>query len=164
MSTEERARAREILDLQEGRSGVALLDDRAVSELLRTARRIAVVGASSDPFRPSYGVFEYLLRHGYACVPVNPNAREVQGVPAFADLAGAVAAGGPFDIVDVFRRPDSCAELAAQAVALGARALWLQLGVVSVEAARTAAAGGLDVVMDRCISVEHRRMLGSRAG
>jgi predicted CoA-binding protein len=120
---------------------------------------IAVVGASSRPFRPSYGVFEYLLRAGYELIPVNPNETVVLGVPAVPTLADAVrVASGPIDLVDVFRRPSACPGVAAEAVAVRARALWLQLGVVSWEAARIAAAGGLGVVMDRCTAVEHRRL------
>jgi predicted CoA-binding protein len=115
------------------------------------------VGASSRPFRPSSGVFEYLQRHGYDLIPVNPYETEVHGVRAVASLAEA-AASGPIDIVDVFRRPDACPAVAAEAVAIGAGALWLQLGVISWEAARIAATGGLGVVMDRCTAVEHRRI------
>jgi predicted CoA-binding protein len=127
--------------------------------LLRRARVIAVVGASSRPFRPSYGVFEYLLRAGYELIPVNPNETVVLGVPAVPTLADALrVASGPIDLVDVFRRPSACPGVAEEAVAVRARALWLQLGVVSWEAARIAAAGGLGVVMDRCTAVEHRRL------
>ena len=158
MTADERRRAREILDLQEGRGPVTLLDDAGIADLLRTARRIAVVGASSKPNRPSHGVLVYLLRHGYDCVPVNPNEREVAGIAAFPSLAEAAAARGPFDIVDVFRRSELCVPIAEEAVATGARALWLQLGVVSWDAARIAAAGGLGVVMDRCTAIEHRRV------
>lgn len=143
--------------MQERRGPVPLLSDAAALDLLAGARRIAVVGASSRPFRPSSGVVEYLLRVGYEVIPVNPNESEVHGVPAVATLAEA-AASGPIDIVDVFRRPDACPGVAAEAVAIGARALWLQLGVISWEAARIAAAGGLGVVMDRCTAVEHRRI------
>ncbi len=117
-----------------------------------------MVGASSSPGRPSWGVFRYLRRAGYDVVPVNPGETAVDGVPAFATLAGAVEAGGPFDIVDVFRRTDACAGHAREAVAAGAGCLWLQQGVVSWEAARVATAGGLDVVMDRCIMVDHHRL------
>ena len=156
MTAEERARARAVLDLQEGRGAVPILDDRTAREILRTARRIAIVGASPDPARPSYGVMRYLLHHGYECVPVNPNAREVLGVPAFASVVEAVAAGGPVDIVDVFRRSELCLPHAEEAVAVGARCLWLQLGVLNWEAARIAVAGGLGVVMDRCTAIEHR--------
>ena len=153
------ARAKDVLDLEEGRGPVALLDDEAIHEFLRSTRRIAVVGASSDRLRPSFGVFEYLLNRGYDCVPINPNIRDVQGVRAFPALGEAVAATGPFDIVDVFRRSELCIPHAKEAAAVGARCLWLQLGVVSWEAAAIAAAGGLAVVMDRCTAIEDRRLL-----
>jgi len=137
---------------------VPLLDEAGIAELLRTARRIAVVGASSNPARPSHGVFRSMVAAGYQCVPVNPNETAVQGVAAVATLAEAAAAlGGRIDIVDVFRRPELTEEIAREAVAVGARALWLQLGVVNWEAARIAAEGGLAVVMDRCTAIEIRR-------
>lgn len=158
MSQAERERARTILDLQEGRGEVAVLDDAGIAETLRTARRIAIVGASPDPGRPSYGVLRYLVHQGYDCVPVNPNARDVLGLPAFRSVIEAVEATGPVDIVDVFRRSELCVPHAEEAVAVGARCLWLQLGVVNWEAARIAAAAGLDVVMDRCTAIEHRRL------
>jgi predicted CoA-binding protein len=136
---------------------VALLDDAAIVELLRTARRIAVVGASSNPARPSNGVFRTLVEAGYECIPVNPNETEVEGMPAVATLAQA-AATGHIDIVDVFRRPELTEPVAREAVAIGAGALWLQLGVVNWETARIAAEGGLAVVMDRCTAIELRRL------
>jgi predicted CoA-binding protein len=139
-----------------GPGNVRLLDDEGMFELLRSARRIAVVGASSNPARPSYGVFRTLLAAGYQCVPVNPNESSVLGIPAVATLAEA-AAGGPIDIVDVFRRAESTEEIARDAVSVRAGALWLQLGVVNWESARIAAAGGLTVVMDRCTAIEIRR-------
>ena len=160
----ERDRARQILDLQEGRGSVPLLGDAEIPELLRSARRIAVVGASSNEHRPSNGVFWFLVRKGYDVVPVNPNETEVHGIAAFPDLRSAAEAGGPFDIVDVFRRPDAVVPIAEQAVAIGAGALWLQLGVVNWEAARIAAAGGLGVVMDRCTAIEHRRFIAATPG
>ena len=134
-----------------------LLDDAGIAELLLSARRIAVVGASSNPIRPSYGVFRTLVAAGYDCVPVNPNETEVAGVAAVATLAEA-AAGGPIDIVDVFRRSELTEDVAREAVAIGARALWLQLGVVNLEAARIAADGGMAVVMDRCTAIDLRRL------
>jgi hypothetical protein len=136
---------------------VELLHDAAIVELLRKARRIAVVGASSNPTRPSNGVFRTLLNAGYDCVPINPNEAEVFGVPAVATLAEA-AAGGPIDIVDVFRRPELTESIAREAVAIGAKALWLQLGVVNWDSARIAAEGGLAVVMDRCTAIELARL------
>jgi predicted CoA-binding protein len=143
-------------DSAAGPGNVRLLDDEGMFELLRSARRIAVVGASSNPARPSYGVFRTLLAAGYQCVPVNPNESVVLGIPAVATLAEA-AAGGPIDIVDVFRRSESTEQIARDAVSVRAGALWLQLGVINWESARIAAAGGLAVVMDRCTAIEIRR-------
>lgn len=157
-----RDRARAFLDLQEGRGPVPVLGDAEIRALLRGTRRIAVVGASDDPSRPSYDVLRYLLAEGLDCVPINPNVESVLGVPAFATLEAAVAAGGPFDIVDVFRRSELCVPHARSAVATGARCLWLQLGVVSWEAARIAHEGGLSVVMDRCTAIEWRRLASDR--
>ncbi len=135
-----------------------MLDDAAIVALLGTRLRVAVVGASDRPGRPSRGVLLDLLAFGLDAVPVTPRYATVAGVAAHPDLAAAVAATGPFDIVDVFRRPEQCPAHAAEAVAAGAAVLWLQLGIVSWEAARIAHAGGLGVVMDRCLSVElHRR-------
>lgn len=151
---------RDLIDLHEGRGDVPLLDDPAMAALLRSARRIAVVGASPDPSRPSHEILAYLLRAGYDCVPVTPTAPEVLGRTAYPTLAAAVESTGPFDIVDVFRQPRFCADHAREAVTAGATALWLQLGIASWEAARIARDGGLGVVMDRCILVEHRRLAG----
>jgi hypothetical protein len=156
----ERSRARDVLDLQEGRGPVELLDDDGIAAMLGSARRIAIVGASPDPGRPSHGVMRYLLHQGYECIPVNPNARDVLGILAFRTVVEAVAASGPVDIVDVFRRSELCVAHAEEAVAVGARCLWLQLGVVSWEAARIASGAGLAVVMDRCTAIEHRRIRG----
>ncbi|MFN8518843.1 MAG: CoA-binding protein [Chloroflexota bacterium] len=155
---DDRGRVRDILDLQEGRWPVPLLDDAAIGAALRAARRIAVVGASANPVRPSNGVMRTLLAAGYDCVPVNPNASEVLRRPCFPTLQAAVEATGPVDIVDVFRRSSATPEVARAAVAVGATVLWLQLGVVSWEAARIAHEGGLAVVMDRCTAIELRRI------
>jgi uncharacterized protein len=154
----ERARAVALLDLEENRGRVRLLDDTGIAGLLVRARRIAVVGASANPTRPSFAVFRYLVMKGYDCVPVNPNERDVFGQPAFRTLTEAAEANGPFDIVDVFRRSELCLPHAREAVAIGAGCLWLQLGVVNWEAAAIAAAGGLSVVMDRCTAIEHRAL------
>ena len=136
------------------------MPDSELGDLLRATRRIAVVGASSNEARPSFGVFRYLIHQGYECVPVNPAERAILGVPAFRTLREAVDATGPFDLVDVFRRSELCVPHAREAVEIGARALWLQLGVVNWEAARLAHDGGLLVVMDRCTAIEHRRFRG----
>jgi hypothetical protein len=156
----ERARARDLLDLEEGRGPVPMLDEAAAVALLRAARRIAIVGASPDPRRPSHSVMRYLQHQGYECVPINPNARDVLGLSAFGTLEEAVASSGPFDIVDVFRRPEHAPEVAVSAVATGCHALWLQLGVVSWEAAGIAHQAGLPVVMDRCTAIDHRMLRG----
>ena len=158
MDEVERGRAADLLDLQEGRGPVPLLDEPAALDLLAGARRIAVVGASPDRSRPSHSVMRYLQHQGYECVPINPLAREVLGVTVFGTLAEAVGASGPFDIVDVFRRPEYTPDIARAAVATGCRALWLQLGVVNWETARIAHDGGLAVVMDRCTAIELARL------
>jgi predicted CoA-binding protein len=137
---------------------VPVLDAQAAGEVLRSARRIAVVGASPYPWRASNVVMAYLLEQGYACVPVNPEAETVLGQPCFATLEEAVAAAGgtSFDIVDVFRRAEHTPDIARSAVALRCGTLWLQQGVVSWEAASIAHEGGVAVVMDRCTAVDHR--------
>jgi len=130
--------------------------------VLRSARRIAVVGCSSRAERPSFTVFRYLVHQGYECVPVNPAERSVLGIPAFRSLREAVDATGPFDIVDVFRRSEFCVPHAEEAVAVGARCLWLQLGVVNWAAAQIAHDAGLSVVMDRCTAIDHRALVRGR--
>jgi predicted CoA-binding protein len=156
----ERQRAIAYLDLDERRGPVPVLDADAIADVLRSANRIAVVGASSNASRPSFGVFRYLVHQGYECVPVNPAERSVLGIPAFRTLHEAADATGPFDIVDVFRRSELCVPHANEAVEIRARVFWMQLGVVSWEAARIAHDGGLAVVMDRCTAIEHRRIRG----
>jgi predicted CoA-binding protein len=140
-----------------------LLDGDAAARLLGDTRRIAMVGASPDPGRPSHGVMRYLLEQGYEVVPINPTVGSVLGRTAYPTLEDAVAATGTFDMVDVFRRPEHTPEIARSAVATGAKSLWLQLGVVNWDAAKIAHDGGLTVVMDRCTAIEHRRLrfLGS---
>lgn len=154
----DRERTIAYLDLQEGRGSVPVLDDDGIERALRATRRIAVIGASSRPDRPSHGVFRTLLRRGFDAVPVNPREREVLGVPAFASLADAVAATGRFELVDVFRRSELCVPHAHEAVEAGAQYLWLQLGIVNSEAARIAHEAGLEVVMDRCTAIELGRI------
>ena len=156
----ERARTIAYLDLAEARGPVPVLEDAAIGDVLRSTRRIAVVGASSNEARPSFGVFRYLVHQGYECVPINPAERSIIGIPAFRTLREAADATGPFDLVDVFRRSELCVPHAVEAVEIGARCLWLQLGVVNWEAARIAHDGGLAVVMDRCTAIEHRRIRG----
>ncbi len=128
-----------------------------ILELLTTSRTIAVVGLSGNVLRPSNFVGYYLKRHGYRVVPVNPRESTVLGEQAYPSLAEI-----PFDVdvVDVFRDPGAVPAIAREAVEKGVRALWLQFGVISEEGVRIAEEGGLDVVMDRCMKVEHARYLG----
>ncbi len=147
-----------ILKEPSGEQHVAPLSDAEAMELLRRARRIAIVGASSLPWRASNSVMRYLLDKGYECVPVTPKRHEVLGLATHPTLEAAVAATGIFDIVDVFRRPEFTPEIARSAVATGCGALWLQQGVISAEAVRIAHEGGLPVVMDRCTAVVHRHL------
>lgn len=128
---------------------------RTPEEILRTARTIAVVGASPDPSRTSHGVMCYLQRVGYRCIPVNPNADDVLGERCYPSLADLPE---PVDLVDVFRRAEYCADVAREAAAIGARALWLQLGLRSVEARDVAEEAGMEYVEDACTAVVHRRL------
>ena len=132
------------------------LADAAIREILQTTRRIAVVGASARPERPSYGVMGFLLRHGYDVVPVNPGVagQTIHGRTVVASLAEA----GPLDMVDVFRASDQVGPVVEEAVRLGARTVWMQLGVINQPAAEAARAAGLIVVMDRCPAIERPRL------
>jgi predicted CoA-binding protein len=127
--------------------------------LLRHAKTIAVVGLSSSPWRPSYGVSEYMQSVGYRIVPVNPKETEVLGEKAFATLDEVPVA---VDIVNVFRQSLFVPEIVEAAIRIGAKGVWMQEGVVHEEAAQKARAAGLEVVMDRCILKEHRKMLDMR--
>jgi uncharacterized protein len=149
-----------LIAVQEGRFPLPLLDDDGIRMLLESHPRIAVVGASANPDRPSFGVMRTLRRAGYDIVPVSPAVEEIDGMRCFPTLADAVRETRPVDIVDVFRRPDRCAEHAREAVAVGARCLWLQQGIANEEAARIAHDAGLSVVMDRCTAIEHARLVG----
>ncbi len=149
-----------LLEVQEGRFPLPLLDDGGIRSLLADRPRIAVVGASTNPGRPVHGVMMGLLREGYDLVPVNPAVNEVLSLRCYPSVVDAVRDTGPVDVVDVFRRPDRCVEAARDAVAAGARCLWLQLGIANAAAARIAHEAGLAVVMDRCLIVEHRRLVG----
>ncbi len=133
-------------------------EERALRSLLGEARVIAVVGISSKPSRPSYGVASYLQEHGYRIVPVNPNETEVLGEPAYASLL-EIPREVHVDVVDVFRRAEHTPEVARQAVAIGARVLWLQEGIVNEEAARIATEGGLEVIMGVCFRHMHERLM-----
>jgi hypothetical protein len=128
----------------------------AGENLLRNAKTIAVVGLSSRRSRPSYGVSEYMQSRGYRIIPVNPNETEVLGEKSWASLEEIPE---HVDIVDIFRRPECVPEIVDSAIRIGAKGVWMQEGVVNDEAAGKARAAGLEVVMDRCILKEHRKML-----
>lgn len=125
-------------------------DPRDIQSALEM-KRVAVVGLSSDASRGSHGVARYLQRAGYEVVPVNPNEQEVLGLKAYPSLKELPE---PPDLVDVFRRPEHLSQIVDDAIAVGAKAVWFQLGVVNLEAARKAREAGLIVVMDRCIKIE----------
>lgn len=131
------------------------------AEVLRRYRTIVVVGASSNPAKPSHWVSRYMLDQGYRIIPVNPLEREVFGVPCYPSLA---AVPEPVRFVDVFRRPEFCADVARDAIAAGAEVLWLQLGITSAEARRLAAEAGITFIEDRCVLQEHRRHGIGRVG
>jgi predicted CoA-binding protein len=127
---------------------------RSPEEILASAKTIAMVGASPDPNRPAYGVMRYLLAEGYRVIPVRPlDCDDVLGVPCVGTLAEIEE---PIDLVDVFRNVEACPGHAREAVDVGAKALWLQLGLVSPEARRIATDAGLDYVEDACTAVVHR--------
>ena len=130
-------------------------DPSTLRQLLEQARTIAVVGLSPDEQRPSHEMARYLQAHGYRIVPVNPRCTEVLGERCFASLD---AIPFPVDLVDVFRRTEELVPIARSAVAIGARGLWQQLGVLNAQADAIAVAGGLVSVMDRCIKIDHRRL------
>lgn len=135
---------------------IMTIPDSKIRSVMASARTIAVVGASPNPARPSNAVCRYLIDHGYEVIPVRPKVREVLGRTCHERLEDIPVS---VDIVDVFRRAEACPDIARSAVAIGARMLWLQEGIVSEEAAVIAAAGGLQVVMDRCTKKMHERLL-----
>ena len=132
-----------------------MIEEMTIEAILRDSKTIAVVGLSGDPEKPSYGIAQALQHYGYRVIPVNPREVEVLGEKSYATLAEIPVA---VDIVNVFRRADQTPPIAAEAVAIGAKCLWLQSGIVSEEAAAIAREGGLLVVMDLCIMVEHRKL------
>lgn len=131
--------------------------DPAVIQAALDERRIAIVGLSSNELRASHFVGYYMQRHGYQIVPVNPRETEVLGETAYASLRDVP---GPVGVVDVFRDPSAVPDIAREAVAIGAKFLWLQYGVISEEGARIALEGGMQVIVDRCLKVEHARYRG----
>ncbi|MFS0738120.1 CoA-binding protein [Sphingomonas sp. 1P06PA] len=134
-----------------------LTSDDEIAALLAETRTIAMIGASDRPDRPSYGVMRFLVDHGYRVLPVNPpiTGEHVHGEYVWRELAQI---GEPIDMVDIFRRPQAAGEAVDEAIAAGAKSVWLQLGVINAEAAARAEAAGLKVVMDRCPVIEIRRL------
>lgn len=129
---------------------------RTPAEILSEAHTIALVGASPKPWRPSHGVMRYLLEQDYHVIPVRPLVKEVLGKPCVASLAEIEE---PIDLVDVFRRPEACPAVAEEAAAVGAKVLWLQLGIVSAETRAIAEAAGMDYVEDECTAIVHRALV-----
>ncbi|WP_068639210.1 CoA-binding protein [Thauera butanivorans] len=132
-------------------------DIQTLRRVLHESRTIAVVGLSADWFRPSYFAAKYMQAHGYRIIPVNPKYPEILGEKSYPDLASIP---DKVDIVDVFRKPADALAVAEQAIAIGARTLWLQIGVINEEARRKAEAAGLTVIMDRCVKIEYARLFG----
>jgi uncharacterized protein len=132
-------------------------DPLTIQRVLHTTRTVAIVGLSGNELRASYFVGYYLKRHGYRVIPVNPRETEILGVTCYPSLADVPV---PVDIVNVFRAPDALPGIAREAVAIGASTLWCQFGVINEEGARIATDGGMTVIMDRCLKIEHARFHG----
>jgi len=132
-------------------------DPATIQRVLHSARTIAVVGLSANELRASYFVGYYLKRHGYRVIPVNPRESEILGETSYPTLRDAPV---PVDIVNVFRAPDALPEIAADTVAIGAKTLWCQFGVINEEGNRIAEDGGVTVIVDRCLKIEHARYVG----
>ena len=141
-------------------SPVPAAEDEVVRKILETYRVFAVVGCSPDADRPSHGVARFLLSRGYEVIPVNPAIEECLGRRCYPDLQTIPASAG-VEVVDIFRHSDRAGRHADEAIAIGARAVWMQLGVCDEAAAERARAAGLDVVMNRCPAIEHPRLFGS---
>jgi predicted CoA-binding protein len=132
-------------------------DIPTLRRILRSARTLAVVGLSAEWHRPSFFAAKYMQEHGYRIIPVNPRYPEILGERCHASLETIEE---PVDIVDVFRKTEDVLPIARQAIAIGAKCLWQQIGVKNLEAAKLAADAGLDIVMDRCVKIEHARLFG----
>jgi len=133
------------------------MTDNELRGILESSRTIAVVGLSDKPDRDSYRVAEYLQGHGYRIIPVNPTVAAVLGERSYASVADIPE---PVDVVDIFRKPEAVGPVIEEAIAAGAKVVWMQLGIVNEPAAEAARVAGLQVVMDRCMKVEHRRLMG----
>ena len=135
-------------------------DPKIAEQILRSYRVWAVVGLSSRPWRASFGVSRYLINHGYDVVPVHPREKEVHGRKVYRDLA-SIPSDSPIEVVDLFRRSELVLPHVEEAIAIGAKAIWMQLEVWNEEAAQLAADAGLLVVMDRCPAIDHPAMIGA---
>ena len=133
-----------------------LEDDRQIESLLRKTKTIAIIGASPKPWRDSGSIAQFLVAKGYTVYPVNPAYQEVLGMKCYPTIKSI---GSKIDIVDIFRKPEEVLPIIEEAISIGAKSIWMQLGVINEEAAKRAEEGGLRVVMDRCIAVEHRRLI-----
>jgi len=143
---------------------VILHTPAARQELLARSKTVAMVGASSNPLRPSYTVFSYLrTQRRFEVTPINPTLEAIDGVKAYPSLTAFAQEKGAPDMVDVFRRPSEVLELTREAIAIGAKAIWFQYGVINDEAIALADSAGLDVVVDRCLKVESARFNGGLA-
>jgi uncharacterized protein len=131
-----------------------------ILRILQTYKRIAMVGLSANPNRPSYFAATYLKDYGFDITPVTPNYPEVLGAKAYPTLQAVVDAGIPLEVVDIFRKTEEVPAIVKDAIRLGAKVIWMQLGVISLEGRDLAKAAGLEVVMDRCMKIEHARFHG----
>ena len=132
-------------------------DDAELRNILKSVRTVASVGVSSNPQKPSYGIFQYLMEAGYRMIPVNPTTPEVMGLPSYPDLSSVAQ---KIDVVQVFRKPEDVPPVVEQAIQAGAKVIWMQEGIANPQAAKQAEAAGLKVVMDRCMMKTHQRLLG----
>ena len=132
-------------------------DDAQLRNILKSVHTVACVGVSSNPHKPSYGIFQYLVEAGYHMIPVNPTVPDVMGLPSYPDLTSIPQ---KIDVVQVFRKPEDVPPVVEQAIQAGAKVVWMQEGIVNPRAARQAEEAGLQVVMDRCMMKTHQRLLG----
>jgi len=132
-------------------------ENMEIEQILKTCHTVAMVGASPNPDRTSNQVFNYLTKHGYKVIPVNPTATEVSGEKCYASLSGIPE---KIDVVDIFRRSEDCLSIVEEAIKIGAKAVWMQEGVVNGEAEARALTAGLQVIMDHCMMKEHKRLAG----
>ena len=134
-------------------------DDAELRQILKTAKNVACVGVSSNPEKPSYGIFQYLAEAGYNMIPVNPTTPEILGRKTYPDVPSIPE---KIDVVQIFRKPEDVPPVVEQAIQAGAKVVWMQEGIVNEEAAQKAQQAGLQVVMDACMRATHRRLIGAQ--